>query len=60
MGPTKKPRATLSGHDVRRIAAEAVVALSTVYRWARGEKVTGTTDVRITRAANKLGIEATP
>jgi hypothetical protein len=51
------PRAVLTWHDTQRVAVEAMVAIETVRRWARGEpRMNSLTVARITRAMNKLGI----
>jgi hypothetical protein len=49
-------RPDLSWSDMERVAHEAVVAPTTVRRWARGEKVSGLTLQRITKAMNHLGM----
>jgi hypothetical protein len=52
-----KPRATLTTHDVARIRAETMCDESTIRAWAKGALVRQATDVRIKRAAAKLGIQ---
>lgn len=49
------PRAALGAHDMVRVAAEALVCVDTVRRWARGEKMRQTTALRVQRVAEKLG-----
>lgn len=56
----KEPRATLTPRDVARLRAETMCKESTIRAWARGESVRDATDARITRAANRLGIDGQP
>lgn len=50
------PRVRLTAQQSIQLAADAVVALSTVYRWAKGGEVHGTTALRLQRAAAKMGV----
>lgn len=46
----------LSPHDRARLRAETQCDEVTIRRWARGARVTDATRVRLTRAAQLLGI----
>jgi hypothetical protein len=52
------PRATIKHSQLAKVADEAMVATTTVWRWARGEHVSSITDQRIRRALTRLGLKA--
>ena len=53
----KKPRADLTEQQAMQLAVATTTSLAAVYRWARGDEVRQTTLVRLTRAANELGLK---
>ena len=55
--PSLKPRVKLTSIDIARIRAETFVAESTIRAWAGGERVTPANDLRLRRAAEKLGLQ---
>ena len=46
----------LTPHDRARLRAETLCDVGTIRRWERGERVQNATEVRLTRAAESLGI----
>lgn len=56
--PVRKARMRLSERDAIALANETLCSLSTIRRWAAGDEVLETTDIRIRKAVAKLGIES--
>lgn len=57
---TKQPRAHFTEMQVAAIQLKALVGRTTILAWARGDKVTTLSALRITRACGKLGIRLSP
>jgi hypothetical protein len=50
----------ITAHDLRRLAAEAVCSDRTARRWYQGLRVTQTSEIRLRRAAETLGLPIPP
>lgn len=56
-GKTAPRVSGLTPHDVARIRLETMCDVQTIRDWAKGAPVKAATDVRLTRAAAKLGLQ---
>jgi hypothetical protein len=55
-----RPAIAISDHEIARLVQETFCAIRTVQNWARGYPTHRTTNLRLERACEKLGIARVP